>query len=324
VSGDGATPRVLPDVAFERPATGGALDWVGMGGIAVPVAVDDTPMVPARVDVEVDLADPASRGIHMSRLFRLLDRELAGRALVPSALESLLGEAVAGQEGLSTRARLSISLEHFATRPALVSPEAGWRAYPLRITAEGAPGRARLAMSLDVLYSSTCPASTALSRQAIAADLAARVAAGADADALVAWIEAGGLAATPHAQRSTARLSVEIPAGSARFEPAALIDLAERALGTPVQTLVRRVDEQAFARLNASNLMFCEDAARRLAGVLAAFGRWPAWHVRVQHHESLHAHDAVAEASCGWQAVEEQPAGRARDGSQRESITASD
>lgn len=300
MSGDGAASRVLPDVAFERPTAGGTLDWVGMGGIALPLAVDDGPVAPARVDVEVDLADPGSRGIHMSRLFRLLDRELAGRALVPSQLAALLGDAVAGQEGLSTRARISITLEHLATRPALVSAEAGWRAYPLRIAAEGVAGRARLAMSVEVLYSSTCPASTALSRQAIAADLAARIASGADADALVAWIEAGGLAATPHAQRSTARLSVEVPAGATRFDPAMLVDLAERALGTPVQTLVRRVDEQAFARLNAANLMFCEDAARRLADALGADGRWPAWHVRVEHHESLHAHDAVAEASRGW------------------------
>jgi len=50
VSGDGATMRVLADGAVERPTAGGALDWVGMGGIALPVAIDDPPMVPARVD----------------------------------------------------------------------------------------------------------------------------------------------------------------------------------------------------------------------------------------------------------------------------------
>ena len=36
----------------------------------------------------------------------------------------------------------------------------------------------------------------------------------------------------------------------------------EAALGTPVQTAVKREDEQAFARLNGRNLMFCEDAPR--------------------------------------------------------------
>lgn len=300
MSGDGAAPGALPDVAFEQPLAGGLLDWVGMRGIALPVALDGGTALPARVDIEVDLVDPSSRGIHMSRLFRLVDRELAGRELSPATLGSLLGAAIAGQEGLASRARVVIALEYLATRPALVSAEAGWRAYPVRIVAEGAPGRTRLSMSVDVLYSSTCPASTALSRQAIAAELAARLAAGADAEALVDWIGQRGLAATPHAQRSTARLSVELPSPRGRFDPDALVDLAERALGTPVQTLVRRVDEQAFARLNAANLMFCEDAARRLAAALASDGRWPAWHVRVEHHESLHAHDAVAEASRGW------------------------
>jgi GTP cyclohydrolase I len=31
-----------------------------------------------------------------------------------------------------------------------------------------------------------------------------------------------------------------------------------------VQTAVKRADEQAFALANGQNLMFCEDAARRL------------------------------------------------------------
>ncbi len=46
-----------------------------------------------------------------------------------------------------------------------------------------------------------------------------------------------------------------------------LIDYAEVALGTAVQTVVKRSDEQAFAVANGQNLMFCEDAARRLNNV---------------------------------------------------------
>ena len=53
----------------------------------------------------------------------------------------------------------------------------------------------------------------------------------------------------------------------------ALIDALEAALATPVQTAVKREDEQAFARLNAENLMFCEDAARRVASVLSTDAR---------------------------------------------------
>lgn len=291
---------LLPDVAGDLPIATLPLAWVGMRGISLPLAIDEGAAVPARVDVEVDLVDPECRGIHMSRLFRLLNQNLAGAVTTPLMLQQLLDQVVASQAGLSSRARIRIALEHLAARPALVSPEAGWRAYPLRVSAEGEPGAVRVRMSIDVQYSSTCPASTALSRQVVAEELAERVAAGADALALVEWIQSSGLAATPHAQRSTARLSVELQRNCGRFDPAGLVDLAEGALGTPVQTLVRRIDEQAFARLNAQNQMFCEDAARRLASALAGRREWPAWRVEVAHHESLHAHDAVAEASHRW------------------------
>ena len=78
-----------------------------------------------------------------------------------------------------------------------------------------------------------------------------------------------------------------------------LVDAVEEALGTPVQTAVKRADEQAFARRNAENLMFCEDAARRVAAALADHARVERYDVTVSHFESLHAHDAVARVSGG-------------------------
>jgi GTP cyclohydrolase I len=78
-----------------------------------------------------------------------------------------------------------------------------------------------------------------------------------------------------------------------------LVDLAERALGTPVQAAVKREDELEFARRSASNLMFCEDACRRLAGALAADPRLADWRAEVAHLESLHPHDAVAAVAKG-------------------------
>src|SRR3546814_3550104 len=78
-----------------------------------------------------------------------------------------------------------------------------------------------------------------------------------------------------------------------------LVDAIEAALGTPVQTAVKREDEQAFARLNAENLMFCEDAARRVAAALSADERIERFDATVSHFESLHAHDAVARVSGG-------------------------
>jgi GTP cyclohydrolase I len=62
---------------------------------------------------------------------------------------------------------------------------------------------------------------------------------------------------------------------------------------------VKREDEQAFARLNGQNLMFCEDAARRMQSALQADERIADFWLRASHFESLHAHDAVAVAVKG-------------------------
>jgi GTP cyclohydrolase I len=78
-----------------------------------------------------------------------------------------------------------------------------------------------------------------------------------------------------------------------------IINDAEAALGTAVQTAVKRADEQAFALANGQNLMFCEDAARRLNLALRRTPGVNQFHLRVIHAESLHAHDAVAESH--WQ-----------------------
>ena len=69
--------------------------------------------------------------------------------------------------------------------------------------------------------------------------------------------------------------------------------------GPPVQTAVKREDEQAFALANGQNLMFCEDAARRMQRALDADERIADFRVQATHHESLHPHDAVAVATKG-------------------------
>jgi len=71
--------------------------------------------------------------------------------------------------------------------------------------------------------------------------------------------------------------------------------MIEGALKTPVQAAVKRADEQEFARLNGQNLMFCEDAARRLQHVMnLTTDQYDDFWLKINHLESLHAHDAVS------------------------------
>jgi GTP cyclohydrolase I len=102
-----------------------------------------------------------------------------------------------------------------------------------------------------------------------------------------------GIMATPHSQRSTAHLLVRLADGLESFPITDLINAVEGTLKTPVQTAVKREDEQEFARLNGQNLMFIEDSGRKLKALLNPDVRFPDFWVRVEHHESLHAHDAV-------------------------------
>jgi GTP cyclohydrolase I len=111
------------------------------------------------------------------------------------------------------------------------------------------------------------------------------------------WLgSANGIVATPHSQRSSAELSIQLDANQSTLPLTDLIDDVEAALGTAVQTAVKRADEQAFALANGQNLMFCEDAARRLNLALKRSDAVKAFHLKVIHAESLHAHDAVAES----------------------------
>ena len=299
------TPTVdLPDVAGHAVPLARPLDWVGMEGIALPVRVSDGAggqlQVAASIDLSVNLTDPEARGIHMSRLYLQLQDSLAREAITPAGLRHLLQESIASQSGLASRARLKIRYEALLQRRALESDYSGWKRYPVEVEAILGGGHLQLALTFSLEYSSTCPASAALSRQANAERFSEDFAASRPLSVGVVhdWLQSErGLAATPHAQRSRAQVRVELRTRFDELPLVSLIDALEAALATPVQTAVKRVDEQAFARLNAENLMFCEDAARRVASVLAKDSRIERYDATVSHFESLHPHDAVARVS---------------------------
>ena len=298
--------RAMPEIATEpQAATAGVLDWVGMAEIAAPVrlALADGSIVqsPARVSAFVNLKRPDARGIHMSRLYLHVDRLLSSEPLTPCSLRRLLRDFLDSHADLSDRARVSIRFDHMVRRPALRSDNSGWKSYPIQVSASMHEGQFALELGCDIAYSSTCPCSAALARQLIQQRFAADFAVDRplSREAVLDWLgREQGIVATPHSQRSIAEVRVRLAPGF-EFPILDLIDRVEDALQTPVQTAVKREDEQAFALLNGQNLMFCEDAARRMQRALDADERIADFWVRASHLESLHPHDAVAVASKG-------------------------
>mgnify|MGYP004710373513 CR=1 FL=1 len=174
----------------------------------------------------------------------------------------------------------------------------GWSAYKVKVESCRRDGISEVWLEAQIIYSSTCPCSASLARQVIAdrfhADHKGRNEV--SVDDVRHWIARHGTAATPHSQRSVARVRVRVdPASSWCIER--LLDLVEAALGTASQGPVKRADEQEFARLNGQNLMFVEDAARRLLAELQQ--SYDQGAVEVTHLESLHPHDAYAFVAWG-------------------------
>ncbi|HBP48553.1 MULTISPECIES: GTP cyclohydrolase FolE2 [Pseudomonas] len=292
----------LPDIAAQSSQQAIALEWVGMCGIASPVLINGQ-RLSAKIDAGVNLVDATARGIHMSRLYLALD-QLETENLTPALLRQLLQCFLDSHEGLSNKAYVRIHSDVLLKRSALVSPLAGWKSYPTSIEASLKNGMFHVELKILVSYSSTCPCSAALARQLIQRqfidDFANTSLQHAD---VLAWLGSSkGIVATPHSQRSAAHLTIRLGHQFPQLPLETIINNAEGALGTAVQTAVKRADEQAFALANGQNLMFCEDAARRLNTVLQKTSGVEAFKLKVVHAESLHSHDAVAESFWNWEA----------------------
>jgi GTP cyclohydrolase I len=284
----------------------GELDWVGMNEIEVPVRIEgsDGELIQstAIVTAFVNLKDPKEKGIHMSRLYLHLDQAFRDRPVSPALLRQILSSFLESHEGLSDRALVRVDFDYVVRRPALVSDNEGWRRYPLSMIGIMEGQEFSLEMGLEVLYSSTCPCSAALARQLIQEQFERDFEPGQslDFDQVKAWLGSEeGIVATPHSQRSAAELRVRLLPSFRMFPIVELIDLVEAALQTPVQATVKREDEQAFALLNGQNLMFCEDAGRRIKVALNSDERILDFWARCTHYESLHPHNAVSVVTKG-------------------------
>ena len=291
----------LPDVSTETRRDQLPLSFVGMNHIRVLFQHPQGGSLPVDLQVGVNLRT-AERGIHMSRLYRIVQNRFGEKWTSWNQLPSVLEELLQSHSDLSDEATLQLSYELPRTTKALVSGLESVRLDPITVRGVKKNKDIFFSVRLQITFSSTCPASAALSRVATADAYKSA------ADQISAlnwrewskdWIEHASIA-TAHAQRSRAMVDLQLqPSALENFSEHGWIEELEAALGTAVQDSVKRVDEQEFAKRNAQNLMFCEDSARRLAQFLSRKPEVLGFRVQTQHFESLHAHDAVATVQGG-------------------------
>ena len=290
--------QTLPDIASELKAeTSLILQWVGMEQIAVPISMRLTgglcQSMPAKANVFVSLERVDAKGIHMSRLHKTINK-LVELECNKDNIEQLLDLIIESQQGIGHEAKIELGFELMLSKPALLSDESGYQSYPVTMKAEKSINGLQCQFEFTIAYSSTCPCSAALARQLTANAIDETFPNSLiDKTELMEWVQSqNGSIATPHSQRSYAYIQISLGDNSWPDLPSFIFEL-EKAIGTPVQTAVKRNDEQEFAKLNAENLMFCEDAARRIKSSLEQVSFVNDYWFKVEHQESLHAHNAV-------------------------------
>ena len=214
--------------------------------------------------------DAEKKGINMSRIMRTFYQS-ADETFSFDVIDRTLDAYKTDLESFDARIQMRFSFPMKVG--SLRSGLSGYQYYDIALELVEQAGARKKIVHLDYVYSSTCPCSLELSEHAR---------------------QTRGQLATPHSQRSVARISVALENDAQVLWFEDLIEMARRAVPTETQVMVKREDEQAFAELNAANPIFVEDAVRLFCEQLQADPRVGDFRVIASHQESLHSHDAVS------------------------------
>lgn len=249
-----------------------AIQHVGISNFRLPIRFRTRDGGPITLETSVTgtvSLEAGKKGINMSRIMRSFYRH----AEETFSFDVLSRAVDAYKSDLdSFDARLLMRFSFPAQVRSLRSGLTGYQYYDIALELVDTGGQRQKILHLDYVYSSTCPCSLELTEHAR---------------------DTRNQLATPHSQRSVARISVQMVDGDRLwFED--LIDLCRRAVPTETQVMVKREDEQAFGELNAANPIFVEDAARLFCAELMNDPRIGDFRVLASHQESLHSHDAIS------------------------------
>ena len=253
------------------------IDFVGISDFHLPIRIRQkdggSQEVTASISGSVSL-DAVNRGINMSRIIRTFYKN-ADQVFDINALEKVLRDY---QKDLrSFDAHILMNFKYRIWQDALVSkkddgtPEGGWQYYNVTFDANlDATGEFKKIIHFDYIYSSACPCSTELSLYN-------------------AFQE--GVYCIPHSQRSIAHISIDFD-DMLWLED--ILTMCRDAIPTETQVFVKRADEGNFAWLNGANVIFVEDAIRKLYKVFVEQENIKDFKIICSHRESLHSHNAVA------------------------------
>jgi GTP cyclohydrolase IB len=225
-------------------------------------------------------------GVNMSRFCSIVQEEADEHTVNNGLFKTVLSRfrkdlRDSPEEELIPQSELSLSFQYPVKQPSLKSDNWGWQYYDCKVEGvENSHDQIAMKLTVNFEYSSTCPCSLSMAKQY-------------EKDFAEGRTTDGNGIATAHSQRSNARVSIVYNPESEYFIEE-LIALLRKALPTETQSLVKRVDEQAFAILNGENPLFVEHSSRRLSKALDEESHILDWEVKVEHFESLHSHNAVA------------------------------
>jgi GTP cyclohydrolase I len=295
-------PQINPFIPGSRIK----LDKVGVSGVDLPVMFlrrdGTTEKLHARVSLYGSLDDPESKGLNLSR-FPIVMHEAIANHMSIDGIKAVLDVLQKKQNSKSVYCKMKFKYPWtqtaLRTRKELPAdaPDSqvfkivegvklshekmeGFIFYDCVLEAQKHNNAYSFYLTVDYVYSSTCPCSFELAQDAM---------------------QKRGKAANGHSQRSIGKITVQFDPDKPVFIED-IVDMARKQIPTEVVVICKRRDEQAFAELNGSNLLFTEDAIRLLyQGLDEMFdqGKIFDFSIVTDHLESLHPWNATAVVSKG-------------------------
>lgn len=284
----------LPDPQVD-PVLPGArvpLKKVGIAPVDLPVRLrsrsgGEDKLLQTEASLYCSLDDPMAKGLNLSRLYLIMHEKIKDQ-LSLDGMESALKELAEGQGTKNAYVKLRFKYpmyqEALRTRKKHdhSQKQRGHIAYKTELEGQYRDGDYKWFLTIDYVYSSTCPCSFELAHDARSKRNAA---------------------ANAHSQRSILKVKVAFDRTDDNIVWIEdLVDLCRENIPTEVQIVVKRRDEQAFAELNGANLLFSEDAVRIVHDALEQWvgdGKIDDFSIVASHEESLHPWNAIAVSTGG-------------------------